>query len=419
MKDVAITLCGLCLGGTAMCGVQRTVAEYDWGTLAKSGQRPEGIVAAVDGRTALRISNTNETSLQTKLLVITNPAISKMQYAIIGEVKHEGVRGGGYFELWNYFPPLRTDMVGIQYFSRTLAESGPMGKLQGTSSWRAFTLPFDRTGTDKAPTRLEINLYLPAQGTVYIGPVKLVEYEEDLPAEPAISPEVEVQTRTVGTIIAQKYFLIERKSSAGDGKPRGLILILPGGPGGEDFLPFCANVLTRYAVPAEFVVVELVAPQWSKDENRVVWPSKAFPDSAAKFTSEEFVAAVIEDVRRLRKIDERYIFTLGWSSSGHVLYAVSLSDPKVRGSIIAMSRFLPARLGNLEHARGKGYFLFHSPDDQICPFRDAQLAERTLKEQGAQVKLVTYSGGHGWVPNTYYCDRIKEGIEWLKSINTK
>jgi len=216
-----------------------------------------------------------------------------------------------------------------------------------------------------------------------------------------ISSEVSVQQHTIGANTDQKYFLIEHKSVSATNHARGLILILPGGPGSADFLPFCANVLTLYGIPDDFVAAELVAPQWSKDENRVVWPSKAFPDPQSKFTTEEFLAAVTKDVCRLRKIDERYIFTLGWSSSGHVLYSDSLYDPKVRGSIIAMSRFLPDRLGKLDQARGKNYFLYHSPEDQICPFGEAQLAERSLKEQGAKVKLVSYMGGHGWVPTLF------------------
>jgi predicted esterase len=234
-----------------------------------------------------------------------------------------------------------------------------------------------------------------------------------------ISPEMTVEPRVVGTNTDQQYFLIEHKKGTEAGQARGLILILPGGAGTADFLPFCANVLTRYGIPADFVAAEMVAPQWSKDENRVVWPSRVFPDPLAKFTTEEFVAAVAKDVGRLRKIDERYVFTLGWSSSGHALYSISLSDPKVRGSIIAMSRFLPGRMGNLDQARGRKYFLYHSPQDLICPFREAQLAERTLAEHGANVKLVSYRGGHGWVPNTYYCDRIMEGILWLKGTNSE
>ncbi len=233
-----------------------------------------------------------------------------------------------------------------------------------------------------------------------------------------ISSEVSVQQRMVGTNTNQEYFLIEHKSGAAD-RARGLILILPGGTGSADFLPFCANVLAVYGFPEDFVAAQLIAPQWSTKKNRVVWPSKIFPDRRSKFSSEQFLAAVIKDVCSSRNIDGRFIFTLGWSSSGHVLYSASISDPNVRGSIIVMSRFLRKRLGNLDQAAGKNYFLYHSPEDRVCPFSEAQLAERILKEHGANVKLVSYRGGHGYVPNIFYCDRIKEGILWLMKINTQ
>ena len=232
-----------------------------------------------------------------------------------------------------------------------------------------------------------------------------------------IDPQIHTQEKQVGTNAQQKYFLIERNVSGAKDKTNGLVLILPGGPGTKDFLPFCANVLTLYGIPENFVVAELIAPEWSKDENRIVWPGRVISDNQAKFTSEDFLRAVIEDVTIARKIDPRFVFTLGWSSSGHVLYSASVSDEKVTGSIIAMSRFFPSVLMDLEKVRGKNYFLYHSPDDQICPYSEARLAERTLKEHGANVKLVSYPGGHGWVPNTYYCDRIKEGIEWLQKLN--
>jgi predicted esterase len=128
---------------------------------------------------------------------------------------------------------------------------------------------------------------------------------------------------------------------------------------------------------------------------------------------------VIEDVSKRHAIDDRFVFTLGWSSSGHVLYSASVSSPRIRGSIVAMSRFIPGRMLKLADVRGKNYFLYHSPDDKICPFKEAELAEKSLREHGANVKLVTYPGGHGWVPHTYYCDRIKEGIKWLKQMSSR
>jgi len=178
MKNTLII--GLYLGCVVACAGQQTLAEYHWGKLAEAGQSPAGKPEAVDGRLALRLSNTNDTPLQIQLLQISQPPISKKVYAMTGELKYERVRGDGCLEMWNWYPPAKPGMMESRYFSRTLGESGPMGKISGTSSWRAFMLPFDRTGTEARPTRLEINLLLPAQGTVYVGPLKLVEYEGNL-----------------------------------------------------------------------------------------------------------------------------------------------------------------------------------------------------------------------------------------------
>lgn len=77
-----------------------------------------------------------------------------------------------------------------------------------------------------------------------------------------------------------------------------------------------------------------------------------------------------------------------------------------------MSVFKPDLLPPLEKAKGHAYFLYHSPDDRVCPFRMAEQAEKDLKKNGAVVKLMTYQGGHGWRGDLY--DNIRDGIEWLE-----
>lgn len=100
--------------------------------------------------------------------IIERPAIKGPRYAVTGQVRYEGVEGTGYLEMWNHFPN------GGQYFSRTLADVGPMMKLQGSSGWRPFSLPFDATGAPP-PTRLVVNVVLPGRGLVYLGPLQLVD----------------------------------------------------------------------------------------------------------------------------------------------------------------------------------------------------------------------------------------------------
>lgn len=126
--------------------------------------------------TVLRIENTNNAPMLINLLVVPSPGISKPHYSVTGQVRYENVQGDAYLEMWNHFPPKQPGGPEAQYFSRTLAESGEMGKLRGTSDWRPFRLPFNAEGAKAMPDKLTINVYLPAQGTVWIGPLTLTEY---------------------------------------------------------------------------------------------------------------------------------------------------------------------------------------------------------------------------------------------------
>ena len=232
-----------------------------------------------------------------------------------------------------------------------------------------------------------------------------------------IDPTVTVDDRTVGGDAMKRYFLMRHRAEpTAEPKEFGLLLILPGGSGGEEFLPFCANVLTKLAVPKDFVVAELVAPVWDKHEALgLVWPGRVIRSAKAKFTTEDFIDAVIDDVSAQVHVRKGRVFTLGWSSSGHVLYSSAFENPKIGGSFIAMSRFFPVLGASVEKARGKRFYFWHSPDDLICPFAEAESAAALLTEHGASTVVRSYKGGHGWVPMTFYGDRIREALEWFSA----
>jgi len=101
------------------------------------------------------------------LVTIDHPSITGPAYAVTGQVRYQGVEGQGYLEMWTVFPD------GERFFSRTLASQGALAALHGDSPWRSFELPFDLSGASQLPTRLEINLVLPARGTVWLGPLHL------------------------------------------------------------------------------------------------------------------------------------------------------------------------------------------------------------------------------------------------------
>ena len=192
-----------------------------------------------------------------------------------------------------------------------------------------------------------------------------------------------------------------------------LLLILPGGDGSADFHPFCKRIY-KFALDNQYIVAQLVAPKWSDDQfEKVVWPTKGLPWSEAKFTTEEFIEAVIADVRKRHPLDSRYIFALGWSSGGLPVYAAALQEKtSLRGAFVAMSVFKPNQLPSLKHAEGQFFYILHSPEDFI-PIRMAEQAETKLRANGGRAKLTTYKGGHGWHGDIF--GSIREGIRWLEN----
>jgi hypothetical protein len=153
----------------------KALQTFDWRDL--SAQIPNSQIVSMDGISVLKIENTNDAPLQVSLFEISNPPISSLTYAVSGQIKYENVRGNGYLEMWNYFPRTQPNTSETKYFPRTLGESGAMGKITGSSDWRQFSLPFDRTGASNPPSRLDINLFLAGRGTVYLQPATLVEFK--------------------------------------------------------------------------------------------------------------------------------------------------------------------------------------------------------------------------------------------------
>lgn len=210
----------------------------------------------------------------------------------------------------------------------------------------------------------------------------------------------------------QRYFLIGAKPDAQAPEAGyGLLLVLPGGDGSAEFNPFVKRIWQN-ALPEGYLVAQLVAVQSDKP-NQIVWPTAKTRHPKQKFTTEDFIKAVVEDVKSKHKIDEDRIFALAWSSGGPAVYASTLTQgTPLRGAFVAMSVFIPARLPPLASAKDKRYFLLQSPDDQVTRMQFARLAKTQLTQAGAAVELKEYAGGHGWHGDIF--GNIREGIEWLQ-----
>jgi len=152
------------------------VADLDWSRLRTEGRLSAGEVTAPEGGEpgdCLKITNAAQQPAVTTLVTLDAPRIRGSRYAIVGRVRCEGVEGDAYLEMWSVFPD------GGRYFSRTMADSGPLGMLRGTQEWRPFLLAFNNQEGGPAPTQLIFNVAFQGRGTVVLGPAKLVELETE------------------------------------------------------------------------------------------------------------------------------------------------------------------------------------------------------------------------------------------------
>lgn len=179
MKHIAIILfAALFLGPAAGQAQEPTGTELPLQELLERGQLKAGKIETMpDKSVALKVENPGPGPLQVTLFILEEPKITTDFYKIVGDVRYENVAGDGYLEMWNHF--------GEQaFFSRTMGEFGPMGKLRGTSDWRPFILPFNATGTKAKPGKLVVNLHLPGKGVVYLRSFKLVQAKLTSAASP-------------------------------------------------------------------------------------------------------------------------------------------------------------------------------------------------------------------------------------------
>lgn len=162
------------IAAISAASAKEVVRDFSWKEMDETGKLLAGEISASDGegpQDQLKIENPASEWRTMTLLVLDNTGVSTCRYAVTGCVRCENVKGRSYLEMWSQFPD------GGEYFSRTLADSGPMRSLEGTSNWRSFALPFSGEKRLGLPVRLVVNLVLVDTGMVYLGPLELVEYD--------------------------------------------------------------------------------------------------------------------------------------------------------------------------------------------------------------------------------------------------
>lgn len=151
---------------------EETLATFPWLQLAKEGRLTVGQIIFKDVQTPfdqLRVDNPNDKLAIVKVFSLPKPQFTKKLYGLTGRVRYERVEGEAYLEMLTDFGDFE------EYYSRTDQKTGPMKKLQGTSGWRDFVLPF-LNQKKQDPVRVVFNVFFLKHGTVYLADVKLVQY---------------------------------------------------------------------------------------------------------------------------------------------------------------------------------------------------------------------------------------------------
>jgi hypothetical protein len=122
--------------------------------------------------------------------------LTSKHYAIVGHLAYRNVAPGSFLELENWFPPDQPGNPEQFYFSRTLADAGPLAKIEGSEAGRDFALPFDATGTKSPPVRLVFKLHLMGAGQLEFTNVRLVQYPDATTTTSATTPPAVGADRT-------------------------------------------------------------------------------------------------------------------------------------------------------------------------------------------------------------------------------
>ena len=124
-----------------------------------------------DGSASVEVSADPSAASQT-LVHVDAPGLDRPVYALKGMIRYTGVTGDAFLQMDNHFAGRGT------FFTKGLSESGPLAKLNGSSDWRPFMLPFyaDQDSESPTPDGISLIVVLPESGSVEIRDVALFQY---------------------------------------------------------------------------------------------------------------------------------------------------------------------------------------------------------------------------------------------------
>ena len=228
---------------------------------------------------------------------------------------------------------------------------------------------------------------------------------------------------------------------AGDHPPKslGCLLVAPAGStllagmylseGDEpEQIPY---VKAGYAV----IAYEMDGPSYSDDPNEIREGYQAFRKSRAGLVNARNALDYV--LAKVPEVDPTRIYAAGSSSAGTHVLLLAAHEPRLAGVIaycpecdlpsrmaptMPLMRFILPGLVDFvtqsspnTHAKNIKCptFLFHSKDDQVCPYSHTSAFAELLKGQGTDVTFVSTPTGDHY--ESMISDGIPAGIEWLRN----
>ena len=226
--------------------------------------------------------------------------------------------------------------------------------------------------------------------------------------------DLPVQHLKAGGDAHKRYFIIGPSVKAtAAGQPLGLLVFLPGGEkSGEDWLD-TGKGWARQLPSDQYIFAFPVSVRWNEKQTNP-WPTAKTPEKGMKFSTEEFLEAVVAEIMKNQKIDSKRVFLFAYQQSATAGYAAGLR-PQSPFTAISIgcgglkSKDLPA----LGAAARRLWYLVSWPGDRGATPKEMQDARAVLSKTRAMVELKEYTealflGGKG-------CDAIKEMIAWFES----
>lgn len=189
MKSLLLSALGL-VGLVSPAAAADPVLEVIWEEEANRAPLLNGeLLPGIPGG-ALRVKTDAAGPHNLVVWVTKTPTVTSSRWRLEGRVRYLGVEGEGQLVLLN-------TLEGRDYFTKTVAPSGPLMRISGHSDWRPFVLPFDALGKQLPPEKIRLQVFLPGEGTVDLSSLRLYEDFDDALIE-GLGPRLGWNAATLG-----------------------------------------------------------------------------------------------------------------------------------------------------------------------------------------------------------------------------